>query len=812
MKEALANIRVVELGYEISAQYTSKLLADLGADVIKIEPRGSGDPLRSQGSFPGDPSDPTIGSLFRYLNTNKRSIELDIDDESDIEVLLKIVKDADILIESLGVGELGKYGLSPDKFRSVNPRIALVRISDFGQEGAYADMPSTDLIVQALSGWVSTHYMVGQEPVQGGGHISEFVVGMFSACGALTAYKAAARSGEAVCLDVSKQECLISCIVTPWLHVEQLKALGWNMPEGRHFFPPGITPCKDGWVGINNFSAQNFEDFCRLAGLDEFIDKRMEIVACGDASPKFFKSVETWAKEHTVNEIVEMGQAARIPVAPIANGKQLLEMEQLKARNFFISEPGGKFIQPSFPYRLEATPASLRSPAPKLGGHNSESVSPWRGKKPRAGQAKPLYKNKGHLLPFSGLRIVDFGTYLAGGTVGAYLGSYGADVIKIESIQRPDSYRYAAAYPQEGPDWYEHAGSWQTCNLNKRDITLNIDDPEGRRLAEELITKADVVIENYTPRVMDNLKLGTKRIKELNPDIIFLRMPGFGLEGPWRDYAAFAFPIEQSCGIAWITGWPGQHPSNLGGYVDVMNAMHALVALQAALHHRELTGEGQLIELAQLESLVCTTAEQTIAYSITGRIMDRTGNRDARMAPQGVYRCKNGEYAAISIRNDDEWQRFVSLMGSPSWAQDGKLNSCAGRLGRQDDLDRSIAEWTAGQAADEAVKALRVAGIPATKLVNSTNVLTEPNLVARRFHQVLTHPAFPKRQYPRFPWLQNGKTGYGYGGYRSGAPTLGQHNIEVLSGELGLTKEQIEALAKREVIGNIPKGMVTNTA
>ncbi|MFA5055257.1 MAG: CoA transferase [Dehalococcoidia bacterium] len=812
MREALADVRVVEISRNISGQYTSKLIADLGADVIKIEPRGIGDPLRSQGSFPEDPSDPTIGALFSYLNANKRSIALDIESQSDAKSLLKIVKGANLLIEDLGFNGLEKRGLSPERLRSVNPGIALVRISDFGQEGEYADRPSTDLIVQALSGWISGHYIVGQEPVAGGGRISEFVTGMFAACGALTAYKAAVRSGEAVCLDISKQECLLSCLVTPWLHVEQLKALGWNMPEGRHFFPPGITPCKDGWVGINNFSAQNFEDFCRLAGLDEFIDKRMDIVGCGESSPGFFKAVESWAAEHTVNEIVEMGQAARIPVAPIANGKQLLEMEHLKSRNFFISEPGGKFIQPSFPYRLETTPASLRSPAPKLGKHNADSASPWKGKKLRVAQSKPSYRNRGYKNPFCGLRVIDFGTYLAGGTVGAYLGAYGADVLKIESIQRPDSYRYAAAYPQEGPDWYEHAGSWQTCNLNKRDITLNIDDAEGRRLAEELIAKADIVIENYTPRVMDNLKLGTKRIKELNPDVIFLRMPGFGLEGPWRDYAAFAFPIEQACGIAWITGWPGEHPSNLGGYVDIMNSMHALVALQAALHHRELTGEGQLIELAQIESLVCATAEQTIAYSISGRTMDRKGNRDGSIAPQGVYRCRNGEYAAVSIRDDDEWRRFVSLIGSPSWTQGAGLNSRAGRLMRQDDLDRFIAEWTAGQAADDAVKALRDAGIPAAKLLNSTGVLTEPNLIARKFHQVLTHPAFPRRQYPRFPWLQNGRTGYGYGGYRSGAPTLGQHNIEVLSGELGLTKEQIEALAKREVIGNVPKGMVTNTA
>jgi CoA:oxalate CoA-transferase len=206
MKGALTNIRVVELGQNISAPYTCKLLADLGADVIKIEPRGSGDSLRLQGSFPDDPSDLTVGALFRYLNTNKRSIELNIDSKADVKVLLKIVKGADILIESLGAGGLEKYGLGLDKFRSVNPQIALVRISDFGLEGAYADRPATDLIVQALSGWVSTHYMVGQEPAEGGGHISEFVVGMFAACGALTAYKAAARSGEAVSLDVSKQE------------------------------------------------------------------------------------------------------------------------------------------------------------------------------------------------------------------------------------------------------------------------------------------------------------------------------------------------------------------------------------------------------------------------------------------------------------------------------------------------------------------------------------------------------------------------------------------------------------------------------
>lgn len=804
MKKPSSNLRIVEIGQGISAPYCTKLLVDIGADVIKIEPPETGDPLRSIGSFPENLSDPTKGALFEYLNAGKNSEVLDLSSETDVKVLLEAIAKADILIENLGRGILEKHGIDFSRLKKANRNIAVVRISDFGQDGPYASVPATDFTVQAASGWISKHMAPGRDPVQAGGCIPDYVTGVHAACAALSAFRIAHSQDTAVMVDVSKQECLLSTLPQPALQTQVLNELGWGPGEDRVFPVPGVMKCKDGLVGINILTARHFEDFCSVVGIPEHIPNRMALQLVGPMLDAFYRDVQPWVSQHSTDEIVEICQSFRIPAAPVSNGRTLPELSQLKARGFYQRYPGTDFLRPGRPWRIDPEPEMSYQPAPRLHQHDSAVEGIWQDIDKASFAFARASENEDNSLPFSGLNVLDMGIMWAGPYVGCYLGAFGADVIKVESIQSPDPYRFSGSYMEQGHDWYERSALFQATNLNKRDLTLNLNDDEGKRIFERLVAKSDVLIENFSPRVLDNLGFGPERLQKINPKLIILRMPGFGLEGPCKDYVSFAMSIEQVSGMAYVTGRPNELPLNPGGFVDPAASMHALVALQNALLHRERTGEPAIIEIAQLETGACMTAEQVIAYSLTKELIVRIGNRSETMAPQGVYPCLNSEWVAISIRDDSDWKRFVNSLGVPDWAASENLSTMKARQEKHDELDQRILEWSVNLEADAAVEILRNAGIPAARVLTSVKMYSDPHLQARQFYQEILHPRAGLCKYAGWPMrFSDGPSQH----HRAGAPTLGEHNREILSEGLGLDMEQIEELSRNSIIGNVPLGL-----
>ena len=262
--------------------------------------------------------------------------------------------------------------------------------------------------------------------------------------------------------------------------------------------------------------------------------------------------------------------------------------------------------------------------------------------------------------------------------------------------------------------------------------------------------------------------------------------------------------IEQASGMAYITGTPQNPPLNPGGSVDPTASMHTLVALQAALEHRESTGEAQMIEVAQLEVGACITAEQVISYSITANAQERTGNRSETISPQGVYPCADGENVAISIRDDRDWKNFTEAIESPDWATSEQCDSLDGRRRHNDELDRHIAAWTADLDSDKVVSLIREKGVPISAVLRGQHMHSDPHLAARNFYQELPHPRSGLRRYPGWPmrWSVGPKQPH-----RFCAPTLGQHNLDILCDELGLSSKEIEELLSKNIIGNVPMGL-----
>ncbi len=341
---------------------------------------------------------------------------------------------------------------------------------------------------------------------------------------------------------------------------------------------------------------------------------------------------------------------------------------------------------------------------------------------------------------------------------------------------------------------------WQGTNLDKRDITLDLTSPQGRDLARRLAREADVVVENFSPRVIEQFGLNYDSLVKLQPDVILVRMPGFGLQGPWRDYVGWAANIEQTSGMSAATGYADGPPCNLQGPADPIVGVHAGVALLAALEHRRRTGEGQLIAVAQIEVAACIAAEPVIEYSMNANVQPREGNR-CRGHVQGVYpTAVDDAWVALCVRDDADWAHMVEAMGRPDLLCDARFVSAEQRRLVHDEFDDVVAGWTRTQTAIDIVDALGARRVPAEQVLTPDSMYDIPQLDARGFYEELEHPVTGLHRYPGWPFrLTPGPSRH----HRFAPPTLGQHNEEILRG-LGVTDDELEELRARRVIGATP--------
>jgi crotonobetainyl-CoA:carnitine CoA-transferase CaiB-like acyl-CoA transferase len=369
-------------------------------------------------------------------------------------------------------------------------------------------------------------------------------------------------------------------------------------------------------------------------------------------------------------------------------------------------------------------------------------------------------------------------------------------VLKIESPTRPDGMRFATVKPPTDADWMEFGPTFHGTNPAKRSLTVDFSKPEGRELVLRLVEHVDVVVENFTPRVLGNVGLEYHDLFARNPAVILLRMPAFGLDGPWRDRSGFAQTTEQVSGIAWMTGEAGGE-ALVRSTIDPIAGIHGAFVVLAALEHRDRTGEGQLIEMPMAEVALNVAAEPIVTWSAYGTLLERDGNRGAAGAPQGVYACAGHEqWVAVSITTDDEWHALVRVLGGPAWASDDALATGAGRRAAHDRIDDELAKWFAGRDRDDTVETLLAAGVLAAPVWDQMIQDELPQLAERGFTQWLEHPLAGRVGYPgtglRADRFDNA--------YRAPAPTVGQHTTEVLREKLGLTDAELVSLSRTGVI------------
>jgi len=788
----LAGLRVIELARDISGPYTGKLLVDAGADVVKVEPPG-GDPMRPWTASGHALAEDEDGALFQYLGASKRSVVLDLETEAGREGLLRLIAVSDVLVEDLGPGRLAELGLA-DTIAATRPELSVVSLSDWGGEGPDALRPATEFTQQAAAGSIAYRGLRDRAPVAAGGRLGEWALGAFAAVGVLIAWRMARASGRGQIVDASRFEAMLLCLTV----YHDLDGQ-WNAdPLPRSIEIPSIERAKDGWVGFCTVTGQQWVDLCTLMGRGDIAENQDYLAAQKrmDDIDLMKDVIEGWTLDQSIDEILELCAAMRIPASPIGNGKTLLEMEHLVAREVFQKAPGG-FMQPRPPYLIGDSGHRPLGPAPALGADDVDSILATASAPSVQGSSGESSER-----PLSGLKIVDLTAFWAGPLAACFLADMGADVVKIESIQRPDGMRFAGAVPNA--EMWEWSPVFHGANPGKRDVTLKLDDPRGLALLKRLIAEADVLIENYSARVLENFGLDWAAVKAMNPSLLMVRMPAFGLDGPWRDRPGFAMTVEQMSGLAWMTGYADM-PLVPRGSCDPIGGMHTIFALLLALEERARDGRGRLVEVPLVEVAINIAAEQVLEYTAYGELLVRAENRGPVSAPQGVYACPDDDHLiALAVTGDAQWQTFREIAGDPAWARDAKFDTHAGRRAHPDELDTAIAAWLAGQSADDVLPKLRAAGIPAEAVINARRLMPHAQLEARGFYQDLEHPRTGTTRYPGWPLAFSGLP---RALHERPAPTLGEHNEEVLRNMLGLDEDEIEALRADQIIGNRPSFM-----
>lgn len=758
---------MVEIGDRLATAYAGKLLRDAGAEVVMVEPPG-GHRLRRYRPA-GIPPRDTESPFFAFLAGGKHSIAADT-------VPADLLAGADVVILGATPARAAATGLGEDQLTELTTHCALVTVSDFGWTGPWVDQPATEFTLQGWCGSTGSRGEPDRPPVSVAGDLGEFVAGSYAAFFGLTAHY-----GGGGRFDLSVLEAMtVSMQVFSWLR----KELMLLEVVGRSTEVPSVERAKDGYVGISMATGQQWQDFCAMVECPDLADVPELRFQVGRWEQRDLVRARTgaWFASRTVEEIVELAALFRIPMAAIGNGETLSRMDHFVQRGSFETHPAG-FGSPAPPWRMsECTPLPPALP-PRLGDTGAVTWAPRRRASPKPD------------LPLHGVRIIDLTAFWAGPSATHLLAMLGADVVKIESVQRPDGMRFAGGFRADVERWWEYSWVFQGVNSGKKSITLDLESDTGKALLGRLIVDADVVIENFTPRVMENFGLSYQTLRTFNDRIIEVRMPGFGLDGPWRDRVGFAMTMEQLAGLAWLTGYPDGLPTAPRGACDPLAGVHAAFLTVAALNHRERTGQGQLIEVPMIDVVLNASALQAIEYDVTGVLLNRRGNRGHEFAVQNVYACAGDEqWIAVSIRDADDWTALNDVLEQPDWAAGLDYSDDTADL-----IDGHLADWLRTRDLDQAVAALLAAGVPAAPVLQPPDVLDNPALQARGFFQTREHPLCGPLPYPRPPVTGDFVTGP--------APLLGEHNTEILGGTLGLTDQDLAELEADSVIGSWPEGL-----
>ncbi|MDH3679945.1 MAG: CoA transferase [Acidimicrobiia bacterium] len=808
----LTPYRVLDLTDD-RGHFAGFLLAQMGADVIAVEPPG-GSRARHQGPWAGGAPDPERSLGHWAYNRGKRSVVVD-----EPELIAELAAGVDVLIEC------GAIPVDVAALRQANPALVTVSLSPFGGDGPKADWIGTDLTLNAASGEMALNGYQDRPPVRISAPQIWVNAGAEAACAVLLALTDRRVSGLGQHVDVSAQEAMM------------LTAQGWLAPalcdnppaqrSGGGLELLGVIrfrfvyECLDGHVTLTFLPGVLVGGFTNkvlswanevgalsdeLAAIDwvDLLEGR-ELEEVADVVDRTSEGVAAALLTRTKAELFEMAQRDRLLLVPVTTPADVLASEHYGARDFWDRvNVDGCDAPVRFPgpwAHIDRAALARLGPPPKLGEHTDEVMaelrqavaasrrtSPSSGSTP--GAARPDRR------PLDGVTVVDFTWVYAGPFATRMLAYYGAEVIRIESQTRPDQVRTSGLSRVLGDDGPEASQQWHSINADKKSLQINLKVPESRQVLLDLAAKADVVINAFSPGVLEQLGLGHDDLLAVNPRLIAVSTTLFGHSGPLSPIPGFGNMGAAMGGYYELTGWPDRLPAGpFLAYTDATSPRLTAAVILAALDWRERHGGGLSIDFSQAEGGIHFLSEAMLDQEVNGHGQSRMGNEDRWLAPHAAYRCGDPEgdvWVAIACETDDQWRTLATELGRTDLAD----LTATERLARRDELDEIIGAWTAGRDPVELHTELQAIGVPAHHVQNSPEVIADPQLLHRdHFHEV------PHDTYGH-TWAEQ----YGFrlsrsdGTPRRAGPPWGEHNYEILSELLGYDGDRIAELAIAEVL------------
>ena len=637
-----------------------------------------------------------------------------------------------------------------------------------------------------------------QRPLRARGNQSMYLAGWVAAAGAMCALFHREKRGLGQEVDVSAMDAVSSHIRGNFAMFSYDIS---QMPETREkVMFPWIWECKDGYATATFIMDHWWESLKALMGNPEWAEKEeyAEFAGRREGMEEIENNVSAWVKRFKRHDLYELLQSRGIPCFPVQSVDEIVGSAHYQERGFFVSQNGegrnGAAAQPGPTIRFSNTPWELRRPAPRLAQEESDWLRPASdGAAPRE-EGPTGDPNR----PLEGIRIVDFGWILSVPYAGGWLGSLGAEVIRVESNTRLELGRSGLGGGADGIAGRNRSAIWNCLNHSKRGVTLNIRDPEAQEIVKEIVAVSDVVMENFSTGVLDRLGLGYDDLRKVRPDLILLSGSSMGTFGPDRESTGFGPNVCSYAGQPSVTGYEGGRPQNLGGnWPDYLVGTMMVHSVLSALWHRRKTGEGQRIEAAMAEVVSGMLPEAFLDYTMNGRVAERIGNRDPDMAPHNVYRCEgDDQWVAIAVQSDEEWARLCRIMGSPDLSLDARFSSLDARKKNEDELDRIVADWTISRLPMEAAALLQGEGIAAGPIMDAVALLGDPHFRERGIIIEMDHTEVGTREVAGLPIrFSDIRRPAHYS-----APLLGEHNDAVVGGLLGRGEMEMERLKESKAI------------
>ncbi|AOY78789.1 CoA transferase [Moorena producens JHB] len=798
---ALSDLKVIDLTQYIAGPYCTKLLAGFGAEVIKVESPSSGDPVRHIGPFVGNKPGIERSIPFHWLNGGKKSVTLDLEIPKGIEILKQLIAEADVLVENFAPTVMPKLGLSYDDVKEINPAIVMTSISNFGQNGPYRDYQTNEAILYAMSGCMESTGDTDKPPLASGPAVSQYTAGMYAYLGTLMALFQRGDGGEGQHLDVSIQESAIENVqmrVTTYLHTGKRKPRNSN---NRDWAPWQCYPCRNGYAAVLGGPHRHWRKGASLFEEPRLLeDQFLHVFDRAKAHDEVESLIKPWLMRHDKEEIFELGLARGFAFGYLATMAEAFGFKQHQEREFFLeteSHPEvGRLISCQAPFRLSNSSWCMGR-APLLGEHN-QAVLAQELQSSFSDRNQPK-ENSNHLPnqkknpPLSGIRVLEISREWAGPHAGRILADFGAEVIRIDYPRRMETTRGSSTKDKA----YNRQLGFDQLNRNKKCLAVDLNDPVDQEILKDLIRHTDIVLENARPGVLKKLGFSYEELKGIKPNIILVSMSAYGQTGTYAPYPGYGASIEPLSGINCLTAYSPytQADAKRIRETDMINGVMGACAALTALSNRQRIGEGDWVDLSQLEGLMHGIGgEHFLEYAVNGKTTLPIGNRHPAYAPHGCYRCREEEqWVVIAIGSDEEWRTFCQTIGQPELSQDLRFATSLDRQQNHDALDTLIEAWTRQKTHYEVMHLLQDRGLMAGAILNIAELCQDPHLWERNYFQKPStgSDAF----FPGFPLQMSATSAV----FEHIGADLGEHNRTIICDLLGRPEEQVKSWPEEEL-------------